>query len=168
MTLHPEMPRTRRTRYAAGTASSAIALFGAGLLIFSASPVQAAATVVPLGTAKTYSVLAASTVTNTGTTTVDGNVGVYPGPAISDLGNLIVGGVEHVADAHAAQAQLDLDAAYGNAAGQGPVTDVDTELGGETLVGGVYGNETLGLTGTLPSTAPTTRTRCGSSRPGQL
>ncbi len=62
----------------------------------------------------------------------------------------MVNGTQHSADAVAAGAKSDLSNAYDNAAGQGPTTVLAaTELGGRTLVGGVYGNATLGITGTL-------------------
>jgi hypothetical protein len=131
------------------SASALIALFLAGPL---ASSAQAAATVVPLGTATAFSVLAGSTVTNTGTTTIERSVGVSPGTAITGGSTMVVGGAYHSADAVAAQAKVDLTAAYGNAAGQNPPIASDAELGGETLVGGVYNRPTtadMGLTGVL-------------------
>ena len=122
-------------------------LFLAGPLAGSA---LAAATVVPLGTASAFSVLAGSTVTNTGTTTVDRSVGVSPGTAITGSNTMVVGGTYHSADAVAAQAKLDLTNAYTNAAGQRPRIAQDPELGGETLVGGVYNRaKAMALTGAL-------------------
>ncbi|MFE3998708.1 ice-binding family protein [Nocardioides sp. YIM B13467] len=103
-----------------------------------AGTAQAAATEIPLGTAADFSVLAGSTVTNTGTTTVAGSVGVHPGTAITGQNTMVIGGTVHSGDAVALQAQTDLTTAYGNAAGQTPPIAADPELGGETLVGGVY------------------------------
>jgi type VI secretion system secreted protein VgrG len=94
--------------------------------------------VVDLKTAAGFSVLAGSTITNAGTTTVWGDIGIHPGDAIDDQGSLVVAGARHLADEVARQAQEDLTTAYGVAAGQLPRIDADDELGGETLVGGVY------------------------------
>jgi len=106
---------------------------------------------VPLGTANSFAVLAGSTVTNTGPTVVNGNLGVSPGGAVVGFPPGVVNGTIHAADAIAAQAQLDLTAAYNNAAGQ-PVTQiVATELGGTILGPGVYASAAgdFQITGTL-------------------
>src|SRR5437879_5030692 len=61
---------------------------------------------VPLGTASTFGVLAGSTVTSTGDTTVNGDLGVNPGTGVT--GSLRVTGAIHAGDATAGQAQGDL------------------------------------------------------------
>jgi hypothetical protein len=73
-----------------------------------------AATSPSLGAAGSYSVLAGSTVTNTGTTIVSGDLGVSPGSAITGFPPGIVGGTIHSGDAHAALAQAASTAAYNN------------------------------------------------------
>ncbi len=103
-----------------------------------AGPAHAEATVVPLGLAKPFSVLAGARVTNTGTTVINRDVGVHPGTAFTGAGTAVVGGETHTGDAVARSAKTALTAAYNNAAGQSPRTAVDGELGGETLPGGVY------------------------------
>ena len=50
----------------------------AGLLVLTAGTAQAAATTVPLGTAGAYAILAGSGITNTGITTISGDVGSSP------------------------------------------------------------------------------------------
>src|ERR1051325_8727837 len=92
---------------------------------------------VPLGTATTFGVLAGSTVTSTGETTVNGDLGVSPGAAVT--GTLRVSGMIHAGDPTAAQAQADLTAAYNDAAGRiaGAIT-VAGNLGGLTLAPGLY------------------------------
>ena len=121
----------------------AIGMLAAGPTAFAASPAT-----VGLGTAGAFGVLAGTTVTNTGATTINGNLGVSPGSAIT--GAPTVSGTIHTADAVALQAQNDLTTAYVDAAGR-PVTNTYTELAGLTLVAGVYGVSaaTSNLTGTL-------------------
>jgi Ice-binding-like len=102
-------------------------------------------------TAASFAVLAGSTVTNTGSTVINGNVGVSPGSAVTGFPPGIVNGVISVADAVAAQAQIDNISAYNVLAGK-PVTTNLTgqDLGGKTLIAGVYGfNTSAQLTGTL-------------------
>jgi hypothetical protein len=111
-----------------------------------------AAVVVPniLGTAANFSVLAASAVTITGATTLVGDVGVTPGSVIN--GAFTTTGTIHVADAVAAQAQIDLTKAYNSLAAMTPFIDLTgQELGGLTLTPGVYHfNSSAQLTGPLP------------------
>ncbi len=107
-------------------------------------------TVVPLGTASAFSVLAGSAVTNTGTTEVARSVGLHPGTAVTGHASMTVGGTYHVTDAVARDAKTDLTTAYDDAAGQTPPIPADEELGGETLVAGVYNRAAeMGLTGVL-------------------
>jgi type VI secretion system secreted protein VgrG len=114
---------------------------------------QAAQPPVGLGTTSNFAVLAGSTITNTGPTTIGGtaggDVGLSPGTAFTGSASVTLSGVQHLADTVAVDAKTALVAAYNDAAGRTPVTSVATELGGTTLTPGVYGNPTLGLTGTL-------------------
>ena len=94
---------------------------------------------VALGSAANFAVLAGSTVTNTGATTVTGDLGVSPGTAVTGFPPGTVNGTTHAGDPAAAQAQLDLTTAYNDAAGRsvGAVT-VAGNLGGQTLTPGLY------------------------------
>ena len=108
-----------------------------------AAPVAAqAATPVNLGTAQSFVVLAGATVTNTGPSVLNGDLGVAPGTALVGFGlPAVVNGATHSADAVAAQAQLDLTTAYNVAAGQAvaPANDLTgTDLGNRTLKAGAY------------------------------
>ncbi|NUL06089.1 DUF3494 domain-containing protein [Streptomyces lunaelactis] len=109
-----------------------------------------AATAPGLGTADSYAVLGGQTVTNTGPSVLQGDLGVSPGSAIVGFPPGIVSGATHAGDAAAAQAQLDLTTAYNDAAGQAPDASIAGDLVGQTLPPGVY-NATgpIGLSGTL-------------------
>lgn len=110
---------------------------------------------VTIGTTSNFAVLASSTVTNTGTTVISGDaggdIGVSPGSAYVDNGSLTTNGVQHLNDAVAITAQTDLVAAYNDAAGRTPVTQIPTELAGQTLVAGSYSTASgeLGINGVL-------------------
>ena len=108
-----------------------------------------AAASVNLGTAKSFAVLAGTTITNTGATTITGDVGLHPGKAATGFTTVTLHGAKHLGDAVALKAKKALVTAYNDAAGAKPVTKVATELGGTTLKPGVYASDTLGLTGTL-------------------
>jgi hypothetical protein len=110
---------------------------------------------VNLGTTTSYAVLAGSTITNTGPTTINGDaggdVGLYPGSSFAGSETVTYSGILHIGDAAAQQAKVDLQTAYNDAAGRTPITTIPTELGGTTLKPGVYtsASGTFGLTGTL-------------------
>ncbi len=85
-----------------------------------------------------FSVLAGSTITNTGSTTVSGDVGVSPGTAVTGFPPGLATGTIHKADAAAAQAQAALTAGYIDAAGRSGGTSVSGDLVGKTLTAGIY------------------------------
>jgi hypothetical protein len=93
---------------------------------------------VSLGTAASFAVLAASTVTNTGATSVTGDLGLSPGTAVTGFPPGTVIGTLHAADAAAAQAQADLTIAYNDTAGRTGGTLLAGNLGGRTLTPGLY------------------------------
>jgi hypothetical protein len=81
-------------------------------LVLLASSASAAQPRVELGTADTFAVLAGTTVTNAGFSTLNGDLGVSPGTALTGFPPGIVNGTTHAADPVAAQAQADLTTAY--------------------------------------------------------
>ncbi len=130
---HPRVvPRRIVRSWLAGIVTAVVAT---GFLV--AAPDAARAAVpVNLGTAANFAVLAGSTVTNTGPTVVTGDLGTSPGAAVTGFPPGIVVGAIHAADATAATAQIDLTAAYNNAAGQAPSAPIPTELGGTVVTPG--------------------------------
>jgi len=85
-----------------------------------------------------FSVLAGTTVTNTGSTVVSGDVGVCPGTAVTGFPPGLAGGTIHLADGVASLAQATLTAGYIDAAGRAGGTSVAGDLVGQTLTSGVY------------------------------
>jgi hypothetical protein len=130
-------------------------VIAAVVLAMTPTNASAIATPVPLGTAGSFAVLAGSQVTNTGPSSITGDLGVSPGTAIIGFPPGLVNGAQHSADAVALQAKSDLVTAYNNAAGQAPDVTYPTapdpvELGGRTLDPGVYKAPiSAGITGTL-------------------
>jgi len=103
-----------------------------------------------LGTEQSFAVLGGSTVTNTGTSVITGNLGLSPGTSITGFPPGIVTGETHAADAVALQAQTDTTATYIDLAGQACDTTISADLGGRTLTPGVYcSGSSMGLTGAL-------------------
>jgi hypothetical protein len=98
-----------------------------------------------------FAVLAGDGITNTGTTTIHGNVGTFPTLTETGFDTIIfVNGANHAGDAVTQAAKIDLLTAYNNAAGQATTQTISANLGGHTLTAGVYtGSPSLGLTGTL-------------------
>ena len=93
----------------------------------------------PRGTEQSYAVLGGSTVTNTGSSVITGNLGVNPGTAVTGFPPGILTGVMHAADAEALQAQTDTTTAYIDLESQACTSDLTgQDLGGNTLVPGVY------------------------------
>jgi ice-binding like protein/exosortase sorting signal-containing protein len=107
-----------------------------------------------LGNAGSYAVLAGSQITNTGTTTIQGNAGISPGigptPHFTGFGTVVftAGGSVHDADIPAAQAQAANTAVFG-ALDQGCNTSYAgafRELAGSNLIPGVYCANSFHLT----------------------
>ena len=127
------------------------------MLLYGASIGWAATSL--LGTAQKFAVLGAETVTNTGSSTIYGSLGVYPGTAITGFfgtvenegPGLVTGGTVYQTDAVAQQAQSDALKAYTTLAGYSATSTLTgQDLGNMTLVPGVYFfASSAQLTGTL-------------------
>ena len=143
-TFAPASALAPNTSYTGTITAAAKDLAGnplAGDLVWSFTTATAPAgqAAVVLGAAANFAVLAGSTITSSGATTVNGDLGVSPGTAVTGFPPGLVNGAIHAGDAAAAQGQLNLTTAYNDAAGRtvGAVT-VAGNLGGRTLTPGLY------------------------------
>jgi hypothetical protein len=144
-------PRTFRrlgAGVAACTMTATVTLFGSG---------AASAAIVPkvaLATSANYAVLGASTVTNTGNSTLNGSLGLWPGTSVTGFppGLVVPPGTMDVTNGPAHQAQSDLTAAYVDAAGRPIDATTTADLANLHLGAGVYSGPSkspLSLTGPL-------------------
>ncbi|MCE5285938.1 MAG: DUF3494 domain-containing protein [Pelosinus sp.] len=105
---------------------------------------------VNLGTAANFAILAGSGITNTGPTTIKGDVGTFPTTTETGFSTVTIIGTNHAGDAVTQGAKTDLVTAYNDAASRIPVTTVSGDIGGQTLAPGFYNSSSsLGITGTL-------------------
>jgi hypothetical protein len=96
-------------------------------------------TVVLAGSAN-IAILAGAAISNTGATIITGDLALSPGTSIGGFPPGILNGTQHINDATANQAKVDLTAAYNDAAGR-TATDIVTlsgNIGGLTLTPGLY------------------------------
>lgn len=138
---------------ATGTFVGTVRATDNGMAALATVIVTAAVPPATLGSLSTFAVLAGSTITNTGaTTTLEGDVGVSPGTAITGLPvGQPTGGSIYAGGGTAATAQTALTSVYNDLDGRACGTDLTGEdLGGMTLTPGTYCFDTsAGLTGTL-------------------
>jgi cell division septation protein DedD len=117
-----------------------VAAAGAIAMFIASQPALAETAPVDLGTAGSFAVLAGTTVTNTGPSTISGDLGVSPGTAVTGFPpGIVSNGTIHSADGVANGAQSDLTTGYNDAAGRSPTANVPAFIGaGQTLAPGVY------------------------------
>ena len=131
----------------------ALLAFSTGASVFLVMGTANAAIVptIDLGTASDFSVLAGTTVTNTGNSTLAGSVGASPGTAIVGFPPGTAATIE-AGTTVAANARAASTAAYLDALNRPLDFTTTADLTGLTLVGGVYAGPAkapLGLSGTL-------------------
>jgi hypothetical protein len=93
---------------------------------------------VNLGSAASFVVLAATTITNINPTTICGDLGLSPGSSVTGAPVMTCGGIMHITDPAAAQAELDATTAFNFMAGLPGGTLIAGNLGGLTLSPGLY------------------------------
>ena len=103
-------------------------------LLFASSALGAPATV-GLGSAASFSVLGGSTVTNTGPTTMFGDLGLSPGSSVTGAPHVL--GQTHVDDAVAIGAKNSLTTGYNDAASRPSNGSAGTDLAGQVFLPGV-------------------------------
>lgn len=143
---------THRSASVRSGATTLIILTTTALLLIGGIATAAIVPTVVLGTSENYSVLGGSTVTNTGNSVLNGSLGLSPGTSITGFPPGTVAGSIDNANGAAAQAQVDLTAAYVDAAGRVLNGTTTADLGNLVLVGGVYAGPSkspLSLTGNL-------------------
>jgi len=109
-------------------------------------------TLIDLGSANNFAILAGSTITNAGNTIVNGDIGLSPGSTVTGfLPGILNGNLYVYPDPIAATAKLDLTTAFNEAAGRVGATLISSELGGTTISPGLYKSAagTFAITGDL-------------------
>jgi hypothetical protein len=119
---------------------------------------------VKLASSSGFAVLAGSTVTSTGATTLYGDLGLWPSASVTETPAMTVNGTRHINDGSASAAQGALTAAYNDAAGRTVDFTLATELGGTTLTSGIYDS----AAGTFGITAATALTLDGNGDPNSV
>ncbi len=146
-TFRPSSPLATNLPYTARITTAATSARGTGLAAdhvwtFTTTPLE-------LGAARTYSIFGAS-VTNTGSTTLGGDLGVSPGTSLVGFPPGTTSGATHAGDPQAAQARSDLVTAYTGATARASSGSLSGDLAGRTLTAGTYASSTaLALTTTL-------------------
>jgi len=131
----PAVSRHSSLRAGRRTFRAGLLLLGTlSTLLFAGNALGATATV-GLGKAASFSVLGGSTVTNTGPTTMFGDLGLAPGSSVTGAPHVL--GQTHIDDAVATEAKSALTSAYNEAASRPTNGSAGTDLAGQTFSPGV-------------------------------
>jgi hypothetical protein len=90
-----------------------------------------------LGVSSTFALLGASAITNSGSSVITGDVGLYAGTSFTGFPPGVVIGTEHITDGTASAAQTAASAAYTDLSTRSS-TVIPSALDGQTLTAGVY------------------------------
>jgi len=94
---------------------------------------------VPLASTASYAILASSTVTSTGATSVTGDLGLSPGTSVTGFPPATITGTQNITTPGAAAAEANLTIAYNNASSRSNcAVTVAGNIGGQTLTPGLY------------------------------
>ena len=95
---------------------------------------------VPLGGTADFAILAGSSITNTGNTSITGDIGLSPGSSVGGFPPGILVGALQINTLLSSQAKLDLTTAYNDAAGRTSteIVTLSGNIGGLTLTPGLY------------------------------
>ena len=146
MFTYADVSRSRRL----STMGALVAATGILALVTIGGSASGAPTQIGLGNATSYAVLAGTGTTNTGPTTVTGDMGTFPTTTMVGMSSITLHGTNQAGNGQTQLAKNSLVTAYNSAAGQGPQSAIAADLGGRTLVSGVYNSaSSIGLTGVL-------------------
>jgi hypothetical protein len=133
--------------FAGSAKASSSGRFGVATIIVAA---DAAPPIADLRTAAVNGIMAGTAVTCVTDGTISANVSVSPGNTLTGFGPCVITGIRHLGDAVALQAQIDLTSAYNTLAGLPCDVAIVADLGGTTLLPGVYcTGSSIGVTGTV-------------------
>lgn len=134
---------------------TAVALMSLLAIFFYPASSNAATPVLTPGSTTTFGVLAATTITNTGATVINGtaggDIGLAPGSSFTGNTTVTASGIQHIADTAATTAQTDLVTAYNAVAAPTPTVRASAELASAVVTPGTYstGSGTFANSGAL-------------------
>ncbi len=136
-----------------GTFTNTVQASSGGIFGFATvTVISAPPPLVNLGAAGLNGIMAGTAVTCITGGIINADVSISPGNTITGFGPCVITGVQHLNDAVAQQAQIDLTTAYNTLAGLPcpPANAIVANLGGTTKPAGVYCTASgIGVTGTL-------------------
>ena len=121
---------------------SAIGALSLLTIILYPATTSAAGPTIRLGTTTGFAVLAGTTITNTGPTTISGSaggdIGLFPGTSFTGSTTVTISGVQHIGDAAANTAQTDLVTAFNDISAPTATIRATPELASQTVTPGTY------------------------------
>lgn len=121
---------------------TAVALLPLLAIFIYPSSSNAATPVITPGTTSTYGVLAATTITNAGSTVINGSaggdIGMAPGTSFTGNTSVSATGVQHIADTAATTAQTDLVTAFNSISAPAATVLASDELASHVITPGTY------------------------------